>query len=92
MRMALKLQGYEVNIVYRPGRLNQNADGLSRQNYEEEDTSVRPGPGNSQLCQGGKSLAGGPGLTDKMRKESEDKETVVHRTFVCVCHYVLLLL
>ena len=34
-RFALKLQPWDVNIVYKPGRDNGNADGLSRQEWQE---------------------------------------------------------
>ncbi len=36
-RWALKLQSYTFNIRYRPGKSNQNADGLSRQAWTEGD-------------------------------------------------------
>ena len=34
-RWALLLQSYDYEIHYRPGRSNSNADGLSRQSWEE---------------------------------------------------------
>ncbi len=63
MRMALKLQDYDVSISYRPGRMNGNADGLSCQDYdiEEEANQGLPVQEVSQpsrkMRQG---LAGGP--------------------------------
>ena len=35
-RWALKLQSYSFNIRYRPGKSNQNADGLSRQAWPDD--------------------------------------------------------
>ena len=36
-RFALKLQGLDLKIEYRPGVANGNADGLSRQNWGNND-------------------------------------------------------
>ena len=36
-RWALKLQSYSFNIRYRPGKSNQNADGLSRQAWTDDE-------------------------------------------------------
>ena len=38
---ALKLQSYTFTVRYRPGKSNQNADGLSRQAWPEEEDLVR---------------------------------------------------
>ncbi len=35
--IALKLQEWSISIIYRPGASNQNADGLSRQNWMSDD-------------------------------------------------------
>ncbi len=44
MRLALKIQDRAVDIRYRPGRCNGNADGLSRQDWCEDDVA-EPCPG-----------------------------------------------
>ncbi len=36
-RFALKLQDRELDIRYRPGKTNGNADGLSRQDWDEDE-------------------------------------------------------
>ncbi len=71
MRMALKLQGREVDVRYRPGKDNTNADGLSRQDWDEHDLQ-EPQPGGSQPGQMGSGLAEGPvglGLPPKTRRK-----------------------
>ncbi len=82
MRMALKIQQYDVDIEYRPGRLNGNADGLSRQNYVcEDDDDASPGPGEYQLGPTAQGLAGGPvvpGRRDKKKKEKTERKKREH--------------
>ncbi len=71
MRMALKLQGREVDIRYRPGKDNTNTDGLSRQDWDVDDLE-EPQPGGSQPGQMGSGLAEGPvglGLPLKIRRK-----------------------
>ncbi len=34
--MVLKLMQFDMNIIYRPGSSNQNADGVSRQAWSDE--------------------------------------------------------
>jgi len=77
MRMALKVQEYDVSIVYRPGKSNGNADGLSRQNFETDEpdlspadqTSPDPIPDVVQLGKSSQGLAGGPVGPGQERKE-----------------------
>ncbi len=65
MRFALRLQQYDVKLVYRPGKLHDNADGLSRM-YNEEgkddlpQPNARDGLGFHQLSPMGKGLGAGP--------------------------------
>ncbi len=66
-RMSLKLMDRNVTIVYRPGRMNENADGLSRQDWEEDFhpvSSVCYQPGRL-----GSGLAGGPVGSEPGRKK-----------------------
>ncbi len=39
-RFVLKLQSYHVCIIYRPGKDNNNADGMSRQNWEDNEEDI----------------------------------------------------
>ncbi len=75
--MALKLQNYDIEIAYRPGKLNGNADGLSRQNFDEDDNYDRGLPVHD-VYQPGKDgapgLAGGPVGPGKRKKKREKKE------------------
>ena len=44
MRWALTLQDYDFEVIYRPGVKHQNADGLSRQAWpEDEENDPEPG-------------------------------------------------
>lgn len=45
MRWALSLQPYSFTVVYRPGKQNANADGLSRQAW---DGDIRPSEGRGK--------------------------------------------
>ncbi len=60
-RLALKLQDQKLEIRYRPGRDNGNADGLSRQDFDDEEClkEMEDVPG-FQTCQSGKVFARGP--------------------------------
>ncbi len=73
------MQDYDITIVFRPGKVNGNADGLSRKNYEDEineDLSVHV---VEQPCQRNQGLAGGPvgpgrsRVKDKKRRKKEEK-------------------
>ena len=71
-RMALKLQGKELDIRYKPGSSMGNADGLSRQNWGEDD-SIQPSV--FQTGHGGAVLAGGDvGLEMASKKENASKQ------------------
>ena len=37
---SIEIEGWDVTVQFRPGRLNSNADGLSRQGEIEEDSSL----------------------------------------------------
>ncbi len=74
MRMALKIQDYDVTIEYRPGRLNGNADGLSRQNFDEDETvEDLPVHGVVQPCPRSEGLAGGPVGPGREQRRRERK-------------------
>ncbi len=69
MRLALKLQGMALDIQYRPGKENGNADGLSRQGWED-DVPVEPRPG---VCQ--THPIGGPVGPDLHWKDEDQDKT-----------------
>ncbi len=79
MRFALRLQQYDVKLVYRPGKLRDNADGLSRM-YNEEgkddlpQPNARDGLGFHQLSPMGKGLGAGPVGPPLASKERRKKE------------------
>lgn len=50
-RWALQLQHYNFSIRYRPGKSHQNADGLSRQRWEEMSNESRQGPDEAVRAQ-----------------------------------------
>ena len=60
-RFALSLQGQAMQIVYRPGKSNGNADGLSRQDWDDEEDSTQSeaGLGVDQMPPTGGILGGG---------------------------------
>ncbi len=66
-RLALKLQGWNVSIKYRPGIENRNADGLSWRNWENDDADV------CQILPEGMILGGGGGGGGDVGKETEVK-------------------
>ena len=43
-RWALRLQTFNFEVTYRPGRKNNNADGLSRQTWGDEEKNEIPTP------------------------------------------------
>ena len=53
MRWALTLQAYKYEVVYRPGVLHQNADGLSRQSWPEMNNSLEEDAQHEMQCQEG---------------------------------------
>ena len=53
MRWALALQAYKYEVVYRPGVLHQNADGLSRQLWPEMNNSLEEDAQHEMQCQEG---------------------------------------
>ena len=57
-RLVLKLKAWDVTVQFRPGRLNSNADGLSRQGEIEEVSSLDV-PVHCQLASPDASLAWG---------------------------------
>ncbi len=74
MRFALKLQGMDITIRYKPGSTIGNADGLSRQSWSE--TEMEPSPlGVCQPQPKGIGLGGGPvGLASRSRDEAKTEE------------------
>ncbi len=77
MRLALKIMDRDVDIRYRPGRDNANADGLSRQDWDDDGAECVSCV--SQTCQRGKILAGGPVVPPSAgveKKEEEDSKIV----------------
>ncbi len=77
MRLALKIQDRAVDIRYRPGRCNGNADGLSRQDWCEDEVA-EPCPGVvDQTGPSGQVLAGGsvgPASVDKDRSRENERK------------------
>ena len=53
MRLALALQAYKYEVVYRSGVLHQNADGLSRQSWPEMNNSLEEHAQHEMQCQEG---------------------------------------
>ena len=49
MRWALALQAFDMDIKYRPGIYQQNADGLSRQGWLPEEAATTMNPARIQL-------------------------------------------
>ncbi len=69
MRFALKLQGMDLTIKYRPGSTISNADGLSRQSWDDTEPIL----GVYQRRSTGSSLAGGDvGLASVKREIDEE--------------------
>ena len=62
-RFALRLKGMDISIIFRPGRLNGNADGLSRIGSGDDAVSQESviGPWSDSLASMDASSGGGGG-------------------------------
>ena len=60
-RFALRLKGMDISIIFRPGRLNGNADGLSRIGSGDDAVSQESviGPWSDSLASMDASSGGG---------------------------------
>ncbi len=74
LRFALALQGFRVELEYRPGRLHQNADGMSRQAWlSSDDESAHCAL--SDLTSGQILVGGNVGGVDQRgEKKREDRD------------------
>ncbi len=80
MRWSLKLQSYRYTIVYRPGRLHQNADSLSRLNYADMDLTDSKSVDDSEIyevCAAKTSLPSLPSkLTPLLFRDAQYQDTL----------------
>ncbi len=84
LRFALALQDREVEIVHRPGACHGNADGLSRQCWDRDESDVAT-LGLSATPPGHGLEGGGVGVaTREKNTEKEDQGEHCHCVIVCV--------
>ena len=74
-RFALKLKSREVQIIYRPGKLNGNADGLSRQDWGDDGEESEDVPCGYQTYPTGDVLVGGAVIPPSSCAEGETKRS-----------------
>ena len=90
---ALSLQGQAMQIVYRPGKSNGNADGLSRQDWDDEED--RAGLGVDQMPPTGGILGGGGGgescgpPRERVRKKVEETKDCLIITYYIHYSFVI---
>ncbi len=68
LRFALALQDMEVEIVHRPGSAHGNADGLSRQSWDQDESAT---PGLSAVTPGLGMEGGDVGVATRRKKEKK---------------------
>ncbi len=68
LRFALALQDIEVEIVHRPGSAHGNADGLSRQSWDQDESAT---PGLSAVTPGLGMEGGDVGVATRRKKEKK---------------------
>ena len=65
-RWALELQGYDFDIIHKPGRVHMNADALSRRPYDDQ---VNTGKASIQVCANESLLSHGSAAQSDQNKE-----------------------